>query len=342
VPLPELAPDHLVVLVFGPGVGELILARVPPDVWMVVDGCGKGAIDYAVEALARYRGRPRLVVLTHPHDDHSRGVGKVIRDATPDHDRERWPRIGMVLPPAIPPGLGYMGTATRDAIGAVVDRWEKHPPCRWEMHAGDMEPLGDATVRVLSPSSEARAAQLAHWQDREKFDKNEISSALLVSWRGRRLILGSDLVEDPGEGWTASLSVDDSPGDHDLLKVPHHGSDRALVDAVLRPRERVLDPLRLVAPFARKGRLPSFQEGHGVARIVALGGTTYVTGLPRRHEEQSGRAEARSLAELVDHDDIVFETTTTGFPDCYVLVSIPPGGEPCTVTRGPGSVAVTR
>jgi hypothetical protein len=114
------------------------------------------------------------------------------------------------------------------------------------------------------------------------------------------------------------------------------------VDVVLRPRERVPEPLRVVAPFARKTRLPSFQEGHGVARIVALGGTTYVTALPRRHEEQSGRTESRSLAELTDHDEIVFDTTTTGFPDCYVLVSIPPGGEPCTVARGPGSVAIAR
>lgn len=51
MPLPELPPDQLAIFVFGPGYGELILVRVPPDVWMVVDGCGKGETTYATAAL---------------------------------------------------------------------------------------------------------------------------------------------------------------------------------------------------------------------------------------------------------------------------------------------------
>ena len=32
--------------------------------------------------------------------------------------------------------------------------------------------------------------------------------------------------------------------------------------------------------------------------------------------------------------------TTTGFPDCYVLVSIPPDGGAPSVEQGPGSVRI--
>lgn len=342
MPLPDLDPDHLVVLTFGPGVGELTLVRVPPDLWMVVDGCGVRNIDYATEALARYGAHPSIVLLTHPHNDHSRGLASVIEAATPRDQHALWPRIGMVLPPENDLATryaGYIAGVTLRAIGAITSRWDTLPACRWDVHAGDAEQLGEATIRVLSPRAKVRARELARWQSREVFDRNVISTALLVSWRGRRIVLGSDLVEDPDQGWTHSLSLDPELGDHDLLKVPHHGSDDALHDDVLQPRARVPDPLRAIAPF-NTSRLPRFSPGEGAHRVVALGGTTYLTGLPRGHGEQSGQVEARTLAELQTHDALTFDPTTNGFPDCYVLVSIPPDGGPPRIEQGPGSIRI--
>lgn len=343
MPLPTLTPDHLVVLVFGPGLGELILVRVPPGLWVVVDGCGAKGIDYAAAVLHHYGdARPAVVVLTHPHDDHSRGIADVIRKATPNDRKDQWPRVGMVLPPGDDVALrsdGFIAAVTLDAIAAVEDRWKMSPECRWEMHAGDSERVGDATLRALSPARAVRDAQLARWSAREPFDKNTIASALLLTWRGRRVLLGSDLVEDPGAGWTTSLQLDPELGDHELLKVPHHGSDKALHDDVLRPRARVPEPFRVLAPFSKQ-RLPSFKAGVGVPRILSHGGTTYLTGLPRRHDQQSARVEARTLAELATHSAIIFDPKTTGFPDCYVLVSILPDVGAPVVTQGPGSIRV--
>jgi beta-lactamase superfamily II metal-dependent hydrolase len=341
VPLPELPPDELAVLVFGPGYGELILVRVPPDVWMVVDGCGEGETTYATAALQHYGGRPRIIALTHPHDDHSRGIDEVINSATPKGRTEQWPRIGMVLPDGADGRAGdYIAGVTMHAVAAVRDRWEQHPGCKWEMHAGDIEPLGDASVKVVSPAPAIRTEQLDRWRSGRQINKNVISTALLLTWRDRRVLLGSDLVEEPKGGWTASLTLDAGLGDHDLLKVPHHGSNEALVDGVLRPQTRVPDPLRIVAPFNKRWRLPSFAAGEGVHRINSLGGTTYLTGLPRRHENQSGRAEQRTLAELATHDTITFDPTTNGFPDCYVMVSLPPARGAPSVVLGAGSIAV--
>ncbi|XXY48859.1 hypothetical protein WME91_53530 [Sorangium sp. So ce269] len=340
--LPDLAPDHLIVLAFGPGKGELILVRVPPDAWMVVDGCGADKVHYALKALTHYQARPGVVLLTHPHNDHSWGVAKVIEAATPRDRKEIWPRIGMVLPPgddvAARPA-GFIAGVTRQAIATIQSRWSASPACRWDVNVGDLELLGDATLRVLSPAADVRAQQINLWNTQQPFDKNVISTALLLTWRGRRILLGSDLIESPGYGWSHSLVLDPELSDHDLLKVPHHGSDQALHDEVLRPRARVPDPLRIFTPYS-PSRLPRFDVGEGAHRVVCHGGTSYLTGLPRPHAEQSGRAEVRTLTALGAHDAITFDPTTTGFPDCFVLVSIPPDGGPPTVVQGPGSLRV--
>ncbi len=342
MPLPDLDPEHLIVLTFGPGFGELILVRVPPDVWMVVDGCGVQAVDYATEALARYHAHPSVVLLTHPHNDHSRGLANVIEAATPRDQQHTWPRIGMVLPPGndiARRSSDFIAGATLKVISAIESRWRASPACRWDVNVGDTEQLGDATIHVLSPRADVRAQKLDLWKARELFDKNVIATALLLSWRGRRIVLGSDLVEHPGDGWSHSLVLDPELGDHDLLKVPHHGSDEALHDDVLRPKARVPAPLRTITPY-NKSRLPAFSVGVGAHRVVSHGGTTYLTGLPRSHGLQSGQVEARNLAELATHDAITFNPKTTGFPDCYVLVSIPPDGGAPQIEQGPGSIRV--
>jgi beta-lactamase superfamily II metal-dependent hydrolase len=341
--LPDLDRDHLAVLVFGPGTGELVLVRAPPGAWMVVDGCGAGKDDYAVRALVHYGARPSLIVLTHPHDDHSRGMPEVIHQTTPRDRKEEWPRIGMVLPPGIDVAArsaGIIARRTIEAIAAIESRWHDSPRCRWDMNAGESVVLGDAAVRVMSPRKEVREEELARWARGEPLsDKNVISSALLLTWRGRRVVLGSDLVEHPRHGWTHSLRLDPDLGDHDLLKIAHHGSDRALHDDVLRPHTRVPRPLRTITPFRLQG-LPSFSAGEGAHRVASYEGTTYLTGLPRRHARQSGQVEARTLAELATHEALSFTPTTTGFPDCYVAVSIPPDTGPPVVTQGHGSIRI--
>jgi hypothetical protein len=248
----------------------------------------------------------------------------------------------MVLPPGADiaaRSTGFIAGVTRRAIAAVQSRWSESPACRWDVNAGDLELLGDATLRVLSPRAEVREQQLDLWRMRQPFDRNVISTALLLTWRGRRILLGSDLVESPGYGWSNTLVLEPELGDHDLFKVPHHGSDQALHDEVLRPRSRVPEPLRVFTPYG-SSRLPRFHPGEGAHRVVSHGGKSYLTGLPRPHAEQSGRAEARTLTELRTHDTITFDPTTTGFPDCYVLVSIPPDGGPPKIEQGPGSVRV--
>lgn len=333
-------------LVFGPGLGELVLVRAPPGVWMVIDGCEVADGGYGQRVLNHYEARPAIIVLTHPHDDHSKGLLEVIDAATPYENKLIWPKIGMVLPCAVGATGNlqvvetlYVGGVTERVIGAVEARWHDHPPCRWDMNRGEDLPLGAARVRVLSPEPTRREKELDRWRSRRPFKKNPISTVLEILWNGRRVVLGSDLVERPGRGWSHCLAFEPSTPDHDLLKIPHHGSVEAMNEVVLAPGARVPEPVRVIAPYSVSD-LPSFAPGAGIDRIRGHGGTIYLTGLPRAHAAQSGVLEARPVAALRTHGTLAFAPTTPGFPDCYVAVSFPPSAGPPCVERGAGSVHV--
>jgi hypothetical protein len=53
----NLAPDRLHLFVIGPGFGESIVIRVPPDHWLVVDSCKPGERAAALEVVGRYGGQ---------------------------------------------------------------------------------------------------------------------------------------------------------------------------------------------------------------------------------------------------------------------------------------------
>jgi len=90
--LPDLSPDSLYVFTFGPGTGELVAVRAPPDDWLIVDGCSGNGVGYGAKLLEHYSARPSIIVLTHPHTDHARGLGDVIDVATP-FASQRLPRF---------------------------------------------------------------------------------------------------------------------------------------------------------------------------------------------------------------------------------------------------------
>ena len=76
--------DEIEVSVFGPGYGESVLVHIGHQEWLLVDSC----LDFASRQpapLAYLRSigvnpseAVKLVVATHWHDDHIRGLGTVL------------------------------------------------------------------------------------------------------------------------------------------------------------------------------------------------------------------------------------------------------------------------
>jgi hypothetical protein len=330
--------------VFGPGYGELVLVHAPPGNWLVIDGCGTDGEQYGQRVLDHYGAVPSLVMLSHPHLDHARGLREVIERATRDPNAT-WPLIGMVpAPNTVGAGDAWDAAAALDGgiaeqvVATILERWQQRPECKWRLDAGTTQQLGDASVRVLSPTDAERDAAVQAWLAQRRHDYNRAATALLITWRGRRVLLGSDLVERPGGGWTSAMGHDRNLRAHDVYKIAHHTSLHAIGIQAERPSSPQLR--RWVAtPFANKG-LPRFRDGEAMDVLLALEDPIEVTGLPRAHEDQSGSDEQLSRAILRDDPERAFATTTTGFPDCFVGIVLSAKGQ-ASIVRGPGSVRVT-
>src|SRR4051794_23800400 len=74
--------DELVLIVMGPGLGESVLVRWPPDDWLVVDSFRRMTRDTerhpALAVLELFEASPSAVALTHPHQDHSSGFASLV------------------------------------------------------------------------------------------------------------------------------------------------------------------------------------------------------------------------------------------------------------------------
>lgn len=335
--LPALAADALHIFVFGPGTGELVAVRAPPDDWLIVDGCGVGRTKYGPALLDHYRAPPRLVALTHPHSDHAAGVADVV-DAFTQGRPEAWPQLGLLWPtPRDRVSMRdlqayFRGGLVEDALSAIRDRWRRYPACRWNMDVGTSTRLGAATVTSLSPEAGPRREALRSWARGDGYDPNRIATVLDVTWNGHHVLLGSDLVEQPGGAWTAV-----APRCARALvatKVPHHGATNALHASWMRG-----SPSLAVTPFA-SSNLPRFDQTGGIARMLAVVDRVHLTALPRAHGQQGGSGQRLTRRQLERLGDLELDPPVPGWPDCYVLLSIAPSGS-TRVTHGPGSVELT-
>jgi hypothetical protein len=344
VPLPVLADDALHVVVFGPGVGELVAVRAPPGRWLIIDGCGPPTRSYGQRLLAHYRGKASLIAFTHPHLDHASGLLEVIDEATRG-DSAQWPALGVLSPsPRAPSTLGQIapqfGGAVEDTLSAIDDRWHRAPACRWDLRAGETRELGEAEVSVCSPSAAETRAAYAAWRRRQPWNPNRVATAFELSWRRHRILLGSDLEEADGGGWTEAAVRGHVRAPHLATKVPHHGSIGATHDVWIQPGGAT-PPLFVVTPFAREN-LPRFDDNEGIHEMLAYTDRVHLTGLPRRHDKQGARAPLLARrSELRTLGKIKVDPVTPGWPDCFVIISVKPSGT-ISLSHGPGSVVVRR
>ena len=195
--LPQLPPDQLSLVVFGPGFGESIVVHAPPGEWLVVDSLvDPTGVNPAAKLLADHRAEPSALLLTHPHEDHAAGFDAFVaqwpgakigfltaqvysqRDRLSDPDYERSLRSGHA----------------EHAAAAICDAWDRSSARKWDVSPGSTMKLGEATISVLGPSKRA----LESARKGKQVNPNVLSTPLAISWQGTRLVLGADL---PAIGW---------------------------------------------------------------------------------------------------------------------------------------------
>jgi beta-lactamase superfamily II metal-dependent hydrolase len=204
-----MARDRATVFVLNVGQGNSVVVLAPDGGVIVID-CYDGP---KTEALLRSSGADRidLLVTTHPHFDHLRGVPHLMRCFP----------VGSWWDPAAPCALGTY----HEILQLSRERALRRTGIRGLNI--DME-LGEMALRVISPS-----AILRERLDREVRDNNQVlprhrsfndySFVLRLAYRDFSMVLGGDAEM---EAWAGAVEVLPGQLRCQVLLMPHHGSCR--------------------------------------------------------------------------------------------------------------------
>ncbi len=306
------ALDEMELSLFGPGYGESVVIHVGNNSWILIDSClnpksnHPASLDYLQQLGVDVKNSVKLIVASHWHDDHVRGISSIYRECV---------SASLVLSEALDKGSfrklrlssEFPDTSTSRGIDEFIEifrilneRETQNPKFEHLQSAGPNKLvyrsdilLGnrkvDVSAHTLSPSHNAmRYANetLSQFLPKECQPKKRIQSegpnyfavVLWIEVNDHKILLGSDL-ENTGEsntGWSAiidrSLIIPDKRAR--VFKVPHHGSSSGH-DARLWDRHLQKNSLALLSPFILgRNRLPSEKD---LQRIASLTSNAYIT-----------------------------------------------------------------
>ena len=276
----------------GPGYGESIVMHVGGGVWVLVDSCiDTDGTPRALRYLESIGVDPAetvdLIVATHWHDDHIRGIAKLVEVCK----KAAFCCASVLLRKEFLTVVGALESRPLTVFGAGLK--EMHGVISRLRQAASKPTLALANRRIfvqgaceiwsLSPNDSnflnflRTIGGLLPQEGESKtripsLSPNEVSVALWVRVEDIAVLLGSDLEK---RGWIEILQNAARPnGKSSAFKVPHHGSKSAHAQQVW---ERMLDPdpFAVLTPWRVGGRaLPNQQD---VRRILSCTTNAYAT-----------------------------------------------------------------
>lgn len=311
---------ELEVSIFGPGYGEAIALHIGDGQWILVDSCSEpgsdkpASLEYLHHLDVAVSQAVRLIVATHWHDDHVRGISTLLRECK---------AAKLVIPGALTSqdflsliklydGRVVLGSSGLDEfveVFRILDARKQHgtlvnPP---KLAYSDKSLYSDSIslstrkvqVRVhsLSPSDASIvragldfAQRLPTSGERKKRitppTPNDASVVLWVEIGDQKILLGADLerTKDSKSGWIAILNESTViSGKAAVFKVPHHGAESAHEPRVW---SELLSKsaIAILSPFTRGGEFLPTEED--VQRLISLTPEAYITARPikRRHK----------------------------------------------------------
>jgi hypothetical protein len=320
------ASDELEVSLFGPGYGESLAVHLGEGRWMLVDSCIDGdsgepaAVKYLHDLGVDAAEAVVIVLATHWHDDHIRGLAGVVRACVGSRflcpSALRTPDFLTLTQSNV---LGAERTTSgvrefREVLEILRERKTAGNP-----NAGPgfvientiIDRSAHCEVIGLSPSSAALERAMAaiagmlpqplrpHLRVRSP-SSNEASIALWIKGAAGVALLGADVERQTTDdrGWGAILALQlATEGQSKLVKVPHHGSESGHDE---RMWEELLEdkPTALLTPWSRGARqLPTSTD---CARILSLAPDSVIVGRGAAKPEGYDRAVERTLKEVAE------------------------------------------
>ena len=284
--------DEFELTLLGPGYGESILLHVGAGSWIVVDSYQQGnrppaALGYLEQIGVDPETSVELIVATHWHDDHIRGISNLVdvcKNATFCCSAALVKKEFLGVVEAL---------AGRDvsSFGSGVDELQR---VFSRIPAGGWTPIfalanrrilrkRDCEVYSLSPDDPSVVKFLRNigslipgigesLRRAPQASPNEVSVVLWIKSGDTTVLLGADMEK---MGWVNIVQDPQRPIDKaSVFKVAHHGSQDAHDPQVWQ--ELLVDsPYALVAPWSRGGRvLPKRTD---VERILSFAPNAYVT-----------------------------------------------------------------
>lgn len=286
--------DVAEVSLIGPGYGESIVVHLGEGEWIIVDSCAeRGSRNPVRSAAAVYltgigvdlATQVPCVLATHWHDDHIKGLSDVVGLCASAEfccavalSSEEFLGFASFFAGAEPPAASRSTREITDILEILEKRDALPKFLKTDSKVLERKERG-VEVCALSPSDERIAEFLSRLAEnmpkpgatRKKRIRdagaNELSVALLIDLGNDAVLLGADLEETPGRGWTSVIGNSQCARGKraSVYKVAHHGSKTADCPDVW---EKLLlpTPFALLTPFSRgRRRLPS---GEDVSRIL--------------------------------------------------------------------------
>lgn len=318
--LQKPADAEIEISLFGPGTGECVVAHLGQNEWMIVDSCtATGQKEPAALAYLKMLDVPceqvKVVVVTHFHDDHIRGICEVVKACT---EAEVFVSGALTKEESVAFALAHalgdvladrLKPSTHEIINLIKQLEESgRTPIR-VMDSTVVYRNGTTAVHALSPSSEAVnqssldfASELAGVTKgfrklANKLNPNLCAIALHLCNGADTVLLGSDLEVSGNDllGWEAVLKNKRKPTTvAQLFKVPHHGSSNGHHDLVVSSM-LIEKPISIITTM----NTHSLPRETDLERIRNFSGEVYHTTEPLVRPPKRERAVEEMLAQVV-------------------------------------------
>jgi beta-lactamase superfamily II metal-dependent hydrolase len=316
------SPSEIEVTFLGPGFGESTLMHVGQGKWIVVDSCVDVStqLPLPLDYLKKIEVSPTsvfMVVATHWHDDHIRGIARIVEASTGAtfacsaavQRREFYTLVASAprIMSATSSGVEELARvlelfAARQKENAAMQQtpvWAKENSLLWEEYTGSTA----VRVQALSPSD---LSMTRAWQSFARLvpeirapkrtlpapTPNESSIALWITVNSIGVLIGGDVEEErsPATGWKRIVDNPFRKGTGSVFKVPHHGSSNGF-NADVWKTILTSDPIAAIIPF-RNGNV-TLPNDDGIRMYCSATDNLFLTapaGL-RRTRNRSGSVD---------------------------------------------------
>lgn len=327
--------DEYEITVFGTGRGESSVIHLGNGKWAVIDSCYHPGtkIPAAIEYLGKIGVSPKtdisLVIATHWHEDHIKGISHIFKMAESAHfafPASYSSTLHTVIARAkSSPAYETSGVFELSEIFIEISRRkQKKVQCNRDYAIHDKRIVlsgidpEDCVVTALSPSDEVFSKYIekiqiseidGHISYVEYPEKNDISLATWFQFKETAFLFGADLENgsNDDEGWRGMVQrFKGRLTNAEFIKIPHHGSAGAHNDD-LWINHLIQKPIAVVTSFTGSKNPPPTQSD--IDRLSKKCGKLFLTGSKKLKKLKASNSDYVAQSLLTNGSSI----TTTNY-----------------------------